>query len=65
RPEDDPFATIEAATRVQSHFPNTYFWDHVLHVPAGGRAIGHFGFFHPSNRERAWTIAREWLLSEG
>ena len=65
RPEDDPFATIDAATRVRSHFPNTYFWDYVLRVPAGGRAIGHFGFFNPRNRESAWTIAREWLLSEG
>ena len=61
RPEDDPFATMDAALRVQNHFPNTRFYDYLLRVPAGDHAIGHFGFFHPRNRQTAWTVALEWL----
>ena len=61
RPEDDPFATMDAALRVQNHFPNTRFYDYLLRVPAGDHAIGHFGFFHPRSRQTAWTVALEWL----
>ena len=61
RPEDDPFATTDAARRVRGHFPNVEFCDHVLRLNPGERAIGHFGFFHPRSRESMWPIALDWL----
>ena len=61
RPEDDPFATRDAAMRVRAYFRNSRFCEYVLRVLPTENAIGHFGFFQPRNRERTWHIAKAWL----
>jgi predicted alpha/beta hydrolase len=61
RPSDDPFATEPAMHRVEEFFARCRFSD--FPIDAGGRPLGHLGFFSKSSREGPWQVARGWLAS--
>ncbi|MGB8401670.1 alpha/beta fold hydrolase [Bradyrhizobium sp.] len=59
---DDPWATLPAVELLCSGFTSTT--PEILSVTpadAGGKTIGHFGFFRPEHRDTLWRGAAEWL----
>lgn len=60
--KDDPFATDQAAKRLEQLFCRCRFH----HEPSiGGWRIGHFGFFRRAMATTLWPIVGDWLWKEG
>jgi predicted alpha/beta hydrolase len=62
---DDPWATRTAVELLCSGF--TSIKPEVVSVTpseAGGKKIGHFGFFRPEHRDTLWRGAAEWIQAE-
>lgn len=63
RPDDDPFATVDASSRVQLQYPECRFSEIVLNTSSRNSTWwGHFAFFTPTHRD-AWPMALKWLVS--
>ena len=59
--DDRGYTPPSAMRALLAQFVNAPQQHHVLQAPAGGPAIGHFGFFKPRHRA-LWPVLDEWLL---
>jgi predicted alpha/beta hydrolase len=62
---DDELITEQATDSLHSFYKGSRIERrHVSPGDIGERRVGHFGFFHPRNRDKLWAAALDWLRAE-